>query len=223
MHKLENTIGYRFRNQNLLEQALRHPSYANEQSPVLADNQRLEFLGDAALGLAVAEILYDNHPDRDEGFLTRFRSYMSNTRYLADCARKAGLGDFMLLGRGEQSSGGADRESNLADTLEAIIGAAYIDGGLEAVKNIVQAVILCPVDDLPDTWFDNPKGFLQEWAQSRGKSLPSYHIESETGPPHAKYFVVEVTVDGDVAGRGTGSSKREAEIAAAEAALLRLV
>jgi ribonuclease-3 len=218
---LERRIGYRFTRKKLLLQALTHPSFANEQRPAMPDNQRLEFLGDAALGLAVAAHLFKAHPDEPEGGLTRLRSALASTEALHAVARGLDLGKHMRLGRGELMSGGMERMSNLADTLEAIIGAAFLDGGAAAVMKIVRRIFL-PRLLAGARVARNSKGLLQEWLQSQGRPLPEYTIAAVEGPQHERRYRVAVCSGGEALGRGEGRSKREAEAAAAEEALVKM-
>lgn len=220
---LEKRIGHRFRHAALLETALLHPSAINEKpagSGSRQTNQRLEFLGDAVLGLLAAERLFEQHAGAAEGDLTRMRSALCNTRTLAQLAARLDLGASLVLGKGEENSGGRARESNLADAMEAVLGAVYLDGGLKAVR----AVFLKLFSELPGNTKvpsaqDNPKGLLQEWTQQQFKQGPQYRLVSGEGPPHARTFVIEVHVGDRVLGRGAGSSKRAAEAEAAIQAL----
>ncbi len=220
---LEKRIGHKFRRLALLETALLHPSALNEKpagATTRQTNQRLEFLGDAILGLLAAELLFERHADAAEGDLTRMRSALCNTRTLAQLAANLGLGASLVLGKGEENSGGRSRESNLADAMEAVLGAVYLDGGLKGVR----AVFLKHFSELTGATpgpaaQENPKGLLQEWTQQRFKQSPQYRLVSDDGPPHARTFVVEACVGDRVLGRGTGSSKRAAEAEAAAQAL----
>lgn len=213
---LEKAIGYKFRRRKRLEQALTHPSYRHELDPTQPDNQRLEFLGDAALGLVSAAMLYDAYPDAPEGELTRLRSLLTSTKALAQVANRVGLGLFLRLGKGELLSGGRDRPSMLADALEAVIGAAFLDGGWKAVQRIGKALFHPELHDLRRiAWSDNPKGELQEWAQARSAGNPRYVVLKEEGPPHQRRYTVEVRIGGQAAGTGHGPNKRDAESQAA--------
>ena len=214
--QLEKNIGYRLRRTRHLETALTHRSYRYESPEIDGDNQRLEFLGDAALGLTAAAHLFAKFPDCEEGDLTRMRSRITNTKKLAHVAEAVGLGAFIRLGRGEQQSGGHLRASTLGDALEAVIGAAYVDGGMKAVTRIFDKLFVPALEAMDvEHWRDNPKGSLQEFAQRRWKLSPRYHILREEGPAHSRHFVVEVLINGKTLGTGEGSSKREAEMAAA--------
>lgn len=218
--RLERRLGYRFRRRRLLEQAFTHPSFAHEQATSEPDNQRLEYLGDAALGLAAAAALFHHNPTADEGHLTKLRSLLTSTKALAAVARELELGTYLRLGRGEDQGGGRLRASTLADALESVVGAAYLDGGMRAVDQIFHTVFEPRVRELGNAaWRENPKGELQEWSQRRGTGMPRYRMVSESGPPHQKTFTVEVWVADVCLGSGQGRTKREAETQAALEAL----
>jgi ribonuclease-3 len=209
---LEKFLGYRFRNRPLLEAALTHRSFRFENPDIQADNQRLEFLGDAVLGLVTAAHLYDQFADKDEGWLTSLRSQVTSGKALAALARDIPIGEHVRFGKGEESSGGRRRASNLTDALEAVIGAAYLDGGMKAVERIFRKIFLPLFHRLEgDIWADNPKGKLQEYAQRVTKSGPRYQIIQRDGPPHAMTFTIQVTVGDGKHGIGHGRSKHEAE------------
>jgi ribonuclease-3 len=220
MESLEATIGYSFRQPQLLAEALTHPSYACETKRGHPDNQRLEHLGDAVIQLALTEELFRRLPSEGEGGLTKLRSRLVSREALCQFANHIGLGGHLLLGKGEQANGGRARPSNLADAMEALAGAIYLDGGLEEARaflfrnfgHLVEAVLARPDER-------NPKGALQEQLQAIAPASPSYRIVGQDGPDHAKSFVAEVTWEGRVLGQGTGSSKQAAESAAAAAAL----
>ncbi len=221
---LEKTLGYRFKTTALLELALTHRSYRHETDGVLGDNQRLEYLGDAALGLAAAANLYAGDATADEGLLTERRSRQASGRSLANAARRLGLGAWLRLGHGEECSGGRERESLLGDAMEAVFGAAYLDGGMPAVDKIYCR--LCATENpaamlAESRWLDNPKGQLQDWMQRAGHGVPTYRLVAEDGPSHKKRFAVTVCVKGNEY-RGTGSTRRAAEAIAATAALAEL-
>lgn len=221
--KLEAALGYRFRKRNLLEQAITHASFAHEQAAPTDHNQRLEFLGDAALGLVAAAALYRTNPDATEGELTHIRSLISSTKALAELAQRADLGSYLRLGRGEELGGGRIRPSILADALEAVIGAAYLDGGVKAVEKIFNALFSPLLNETASArWLTNPKGALQEWTQREGVPSPRYRVLRMEGPPHAPVFTVEVAVDGKPLAEGSGPSKRSAEAEAALNALRKL-
>ena len=216
---LEVAIGYRFQNITVLQNALTHSSYANERwHDSLKCNERLEFLGDAVLGMVVAEHLYCNYPDRPEGELTRMRADMVCETALAAAANKVELGKHMLLGNGEEQGGGRTRPSILADAFESVIAAAFLDGGMAAAKSIIERFILTnvPVKKLQNQDY---KTELQELVQKKRNQTITYELVSESGPDHDKSFTVELRLNGKVVGRGTGSSKKRAEQDAARAAL----
>ena len=216
---LENAIGYRFRNITLLQNALTHSSYANERwHDSLMSNERLEFLGDSILGMVVAEHLYRNFPDRPEGELTRMRADMVCEQSLAAVANQLGLGTHLMLGHGEEQGGGRTRPSILADAVESVIAAAFLDGGMEAAAGIIQRFVLTNV---PVTKLHNKdyKTGLQELVQQKKNQILSYALVGESGPDHDKSFLVEVSLNGKVVGKGSGSSKKRAEQDAARSAL----
>jgi len=217
--ELERALGYRFRHRDLLELALTHPSYRHEAQGADADNQRLEFLGDAVLGLIVADHLYAAHAGADEGALTKLRSSLTNTRALARLAQGLDLGRHLRLGHGEVQSGGAHRGSTLADALEAILGAAFRDGGLRAVQKIFRHLFPPLLAAPAQAWTENPKGALQELFQEAWKANPEYCVTQESGPAHARTYTVEVRRGDKVLGVGAGASKRTAEMEAARRAL----
>ncbi len=214
---LEKRLGYRFRDKTLLETALLHRSYRYENDDVYTDNQRLEFLGDAVLGFLTADHLYERYPDDDEGVLTSFRSQVTSGKALADLASSIDLGEHLKIGKGEEGSGGRTRASNLADALESILGAAFLDGGKKAADKIFKKLLMPCVDSLSgDVWADNPKGKLQDYTQRKMKSSPKYSIVGREGPPHATVFTVEATLTNGDCSRGTGGNKQEAETEAAK-------
>ena len=216
---LEAVIGYKFHNISLLQNALTHSSYANERwHNSLLSNERLEFLGDSVLGMLVAEYLYRSFPNRPEGELTRMRADMVCEKTLADVANAIGLGDHLLLGHGEDRLGGRTRDSILADAVESIIAASFLDGGLSAALGIVRRFILVkvPVKKLHNMDY---KTLLQELVQQKKNQVLSYELTAETGPDHDKRFDVEVSLNGRVVGTGFGTSKKRAEQDAARAAI----
>ena len=220
MHPLEERIGYKFRNPLLLAEALTHPSLGHETQQRHFDNQRLEFLGDAVLQLVVTEYLFGHFGDQPEGQLTKLRSRLVSRDTLKERATALDLGHFLLLGRGEEASGGRSRASTLADAFEALIGAIYLDGGLDETRKFIlqqakenlEQLALEPVDI-------NPKGDLQELLQSISPRSPVYETISESGPEHDKTFVVRAVWEGIILGQGSGHSKKQAETAAAEEAM----
>ena len=219
---LESAIGYRFRNISLLQNALTHSSYANERwHNSLLSNERLEFLGDSILGMAVAEYLFRNFPDRPEGELTRMRADMVCEKTLAAVANRIGLGQHLLLGHGEEQGGGRSRDSILADAVESVIAASFLDGGMEAALKFVQQFILVevPVNRLHNADY---KTALQELVQQRKNQVLTYALVGQSGPDHDKQFEVEVSLNGKVVGHGSGRSKKRAEQDAARAAMEKL-
>lgn len=219
---LEGIIGYRFRNIVLLQNALAHSSYANERwRDSLKSNERLEFLGDSVLGMVAAEYLYRNFSDRPEGELTRMRADMVCENSLAMVAEKLELGQYIMLGHGEEQGGGRSRASILADAVEAVIAAVYLDGGMEPAKQLIHRFVLSdvPAEKLHNTDY---KTQLQELVQKKKDQVISYDLVSQSGPDHNKQFVAQVSLNGKVVGKGAGSSKKRAEQAAAQAAIQAL-
>ena len=216
---LEKAIGYRFKNISLLQNALAHSSYANERwHDSLMSNERLEFLGDSILGMTVADYLYRNFPDRPEGELTRMRADMVCETTLAAVANRIGLGQHLLLGHGEEQGSGRSRASILADAVESVIAACYLDGGFEPAAEIIRTFILCdvPVKKLHNVDY---KTTLQELVQQKKNQVLSYALVGESGPDHDKQFVVKVSLNGKPVGQGTGRSKKKAEQDAARVAM----
>ncbi len=220
--ELEKALGYKFSRRARLELALTHPSFRHEALDLKEDNQRLEFLGDAVLGMVVADYLVATHKQHAEGELTRLRSQIASTQPLAKIAREIGLGAMLRLGRGESQNGGSQRAGNLADALESVIGAAYLDGGLKAVQKIFKKLFVPPLEQIEGGDGENPKGALQELCQKFWKLNPDYRVVSAVGPAHDRTYTIEALVRGQIYGHGTGPSKRAAESAAATAALARL-
>ena len=219
---LETAIGYRFKNITLLQNALAHSSYANERwHDSLKSNERLEFLGDSVLGMVVAEYLYRNFPDRPEGELTRMRADMVCEGALARIAKRISLGQHLLLGNGEEQGGGRDRNSILADAVESVIAACFLDGGMEAARNFINTFVL---EDIPVRKLRNAdyKTALQELVQQKKNQVLSYELLGEEGPDHNKTFRVAVLLNGKAVGEGSGTSKKRAEQDAARAAIEEL-
>lgn len=222
--ELETKLGYKFKNRDLLVMALTHRSYRFETRDIHEDNQRLEFLGDAVLGFIVAAHLYDAHADGREGTLTDLRSSVTSGKALGHIAREIELGDFVRLGKGEEHAGGRHRASLLSDCLEAVIGAAYLDGGVRAAERIIEKVVIPQFSPKREAdWRGNPKGKLQEMAQRLHGRGPEYRRIAESGPAHSKTFVVEAVVNGKVMGRGVGPTRRDAEAEAARHAVTGLL
>ncbi len=220
--KLEQSIGYRFKKKALLQLAVTHPSFRYEDKDSADDNQRLEYLGDAVLSLIAAEYLFNHNPAAREGDMSKLRSRLTQDRKLAKIGAKIGVSEFLRLGRGEEQNGGAIRASNLADAVEAIIGAAWVDGGARAANKIFKTVFVPELDKLDEAPAQsNPKGNLQEYAQSHDGGIPEYETVETAGPEHERVFTVEVTACGKT-WKATASSKREAERQAALMALKEL-
>lgn len=221
---LENDLGYHFKDRGVLCEALRHSSYVNEQrEPALKDNERLEFLGDAVLDLVVTHTLMNHFPETREGDLSRMRATIVNESQLAMVAQKLHIGEYLLLGRGEALSHGEEKRSILADALEAVIGAVYLDGGLEAAFEVVDrqfSELMVHVGERLSA--EDFKSRLQEFVQARFKTVPEYRVEAESGPDHDKRFEIRLTVGTFLTTRGTGKSKKAAEQAAARVALDKL-
>ncbi|MBI3881848.1 MAG: ribonuclease III [Verrucomicrobia bacterium] len=219
----EERLGYQFRHPALLRLALTHSSVPHEAGGGQPDNQRLEFLGDSVLGLLLTHRLYEMFPDEQEGPLTKTRAGMVNEHALAGHARELDLGRFLILSRGEEQNGGRERASILADTFEAVIGAIYLDGGIEPARAFIHKIFHPPTNETHSLRvIENPKGELQELLQSRSPEPIVYRVESVTGPDHDRNFECSVHHQGVELGRGVGKSKRVAESAAALAALTRM-
>ena len=224
MHTLEEKLGYTFHDKALLRAALYHSSFANEHRGMgIASNERLEFLGDAVLGLVAAEYLYRKHPDAPEGELTRIRAALVREESLHEVALSLGLGDHLKLGRGEELCGGRQRPSILADATESVFAAVYLDGGMEAARALIHRVLLekeCE-EDVKERRRDY-KTLLQELVQRRPDQLLRYELVSAAGPDHNKVFTACVLLNEQTVGLGSGRSKKEAEQAAARTALEQL-
>lgn len=199
--------------------ALTHKSWLNENSGVRESNERLEFLGDAVLELIVSDTLYKKFPEEDEGFLTALRANLVNTKNLAEIARELHLGEKLFLSKGEEASGGRTNESLLADTMEAVIGSIYLEGGFEEAEKFITENLLNNLDKKAKEPLKDPKSSLQELVQSKKLRAPNYRIVKEEGPDHKKHFVIDVVVDGEVVGTGEGNNKSQAEQNAAKAGL----
>ncbi len=217
---LAQRLGLPIKDIFVLTRALTHRSYINEHPEVLEDNERLEFLGDAVLDFVVGAWLYNHYPEMAEGMLTRMRSALVRTEQLADFARQLQLGNAMRLGHGEDQAGGRTRDVLLCATFEAVVGALYLQAGVQGVQDFIRPLFekaVTAVEIQPD--FHDPKSRLQEWSQAQGLGIPHYVTTSAIGPDHARLFEVQVTVDGKVVGQGSGSSKQFAARAAAQNAL----
>lgn len=220
MSQLEQKIGYQFQNRSLLKQALTHSSYANEQKiNKTGDYERLEFLGDAVLELVSSDFLFKEHPDLPEGQLTRKRSSMVCEPALAFCAKEISLEQYILLGKGEEATGGRTRDSIISDVMEATIGAIYLDSGIEEAKKFIHRFILSDLEN--KVLFYDAKTILQELVQRDNQGALRYELRKEEGPEHAKIFTVEAYVGDVMVGCGKGHSKKSAEQQAAYEALLQ--
>ena len=216
--ELEEKIGYEFKKKELIWQALTHSSFSNEKKINKYKNyERLEFLGDAVLELISSQFFFETYPDMPEGEMTKLRSSMVCELALAYCARDISLGDYLLLGKGEEITGGRTRDSIISDVMEAVIGALYLDGGLSEADAFVKKYILSDLES--KQLFYDSKTILQEEVQRDGQSL-TYELVSETGPDHDKVFMVEARIDGQTVGKGQGRNKKSAQQQAAYQALL---
>ncbi len=220
MHPLEERIGYQFRNPQLLLEALTHPSMVPEKQRKQFDNQRLEFLGDAVLQLVITEHLFARYGEAGEGRLTTRRSRLVSRESLKVRAAGLDLGRHLLMGRGEEASGGRQRDSTLGDAFEALLGAIYLDSDLETVRRFILEEMRAELDRLEEEPLEvNPKGQLQELLQAISPRSPSYELLSQQGREHERVFEVRVVWEGQILGEGNGRSKKQAETAAALAAL----
>ncbi len=221
LHELQEKIGYFFEDETLLKQALTHSSFANEQKiNKLHNYERLEFLGDAVLELVSSEFLYKENPDMPEGQLTRLRASMVCEPALAYCARDIDLGAYILLGKGEEATGGRNRDSITSDVMEAVIGAIFLDGGIERAKDYIYRFVLSDLED--KILFLDSKTLLQEEIQKKNTAQLRYELVEETGPDHDKQFRVEAYLDGQLIGTGLGRTKKAAEQQAAYQALVKI-
>lgn len=217
MESLEKKLDYVFQNRALLEEALNHSSYANEHRGGLGSNERLEFLGDSVLGFVSAEFLFKEHKSLPEGDLTRMRAALVCEQSLYEVALELELGRYLQLGRGEEAGGGRERQSILADAVEAVFAAVYLDGGMEAARKLICRVLLSHAPAAEER--KDYKTTLQEVVQRRNGQVLTYHMLSQSGPDHNKTFLFEVRLNGEAIGSGEGHSKKEAEQSAARDAL----
>jgi ribonuclease-3 len=226
LHLLEERLGYCFANRQLLQEAMTHRSWTNEKGRAgTPDNERLEFFGDALVDFLVAEYLFERLSDAREGVLTKMRAELVSEAGLARVAVKLDLGRHLCLGHGEELTGGRQKPSLLANALEALVGALYLDGGLQAVRTLLAVELFPLVNDVLPALNAGPdrKTALQESVQARGEGTPVYQLVEENGPPHQRLFKVAVLVRGEVRGSGCGTSKKLAEQAAAAAALTSMM
>ncbi|MCX7918717.1 MAG: ribonuclease III [bacterium] len=224
LSKLEKILGYTFRNRETLNLALTHTSYVNEEHPgVTQDNERLEFLGDAVINFIISDYIYHLQPELDEGKLAKLKAVVVSEAVLARQARAIKLGEFLRLGKGELRSGGASRASILGDAFEAVVGAMYLDGGIEITRQFILSQLQSTMDAvLHDAYTKDYKSLLQELAQSESGATPRYEVVRQSGPDHNKLFVVKVTIRGLDYGMGKGKSKKEAEQKAARMGFRKL-
>jgi len=211
---LQKDIGFRFQDQSILQQAFSHSSYINENPGfVTGDNERLEFLGDALLSFVVAEELYRRFPNAREGELTKARASLIRQETLAQIATELRLGRYLFLGRGEEATGGRQKPTNLADSLEALIGAAYLDRGFDAAKKFVLDLLARPLDQVQVKGImSNYKALLQELTQAKYKLLPTYQVDKISGPDHDRRFIVKVILGNEALASGSGKTKKAAEM-----------
>jgi ribonuclease III len=225
LKEFQKKIGYQFKDINLLNQSLIHRSYLNENSQIpWEDNERLEFLGDAVLGLVISHLVMGNFLDQTEGELSKIRAAIVNEQRLAQISRSLTLGDYLLLGRGEDLTDGRNKNSILADAYEALFAAIYLDGGLNEAFRIARShltSILSQVDK--DGFYQDYKSALQEYSQDIFKTIPKYILVEEFGPDHQKHFRVEVRINGTTWGSGIGRNKKEAEQRTAKEVLAKLL
>jgi len=224
LENLQENLGYRFRDESLLRGALYHSSYANEhRNENIVSNERLEFLGDAVLGFVSAEFLYSRFPNAPEGELTRIRAALVREESLFEVAQSLQLGECLMLGKGEESGGGRQRPSILADCTEAVFAAVYLDGGMDCARDLIHRVLLSKGDiTVAESRRRDYKTELQELVQRKPHQVLRYELVGQSGPDHAKVFTVAVLLNGEPIGEGSGHSKKEAEQASARAALEKL-
>jgi ribonuclease-3 len=220
LQQVQELIGYRFHDESLLKMSLTHRSYSHASDRDMLSNERLEFLGDSVLDLIIAEQLYRDHPEMNEGELTKTKALMVSESTLAEIGSEIQLNKYLLLALEEERAGGRERASIISDSIESVIAAVFLDGGIEAAREMVLRLIYsCKEDLIADASRRNFKGELLELVQARGEGFPRYEVVSETGPDHEKIFTVNVYVAGEKVGNGSGSTKKEAEQKAAALAL----
>jgi ribonuclease-3 len=228
LEPLERRIGYRFKDRGLLEHALTHRSRVHEDaSGGVFDNESMEFLGDSVLGFVIADMLFREFPQHNEGQKSKLKASIVSSAALARLGEKIDIGHYLILGRGEEKTGGRRKLALIADTYEALIAAIYLDGGVEAVRGFIERQFADLIEEARRTgahaaFTEDYKSALQEWLQSHDRGLPSYRLAAETGPAHRRMFEVEVLVDGEPVARAEGKSKKEAAQAGARLALARL-
>lgn len=218
--ELDRDLELGFKDRALLQQALYHRSYLNEAGEDVESNERMEFLGDAVLGLIISDKLFRDYPLLSEGHLSQIRAILVRWDALAHAAERINLGEYLVLGRGEELSGGRERPSNLAGALEALIGAAFLDGGMTRARKLVLRLLKPDLEEIAADGFSaDSKSELQHVAQTRWHQIPRYRLVSSEGPDHAKLFTVEVVVGDQMLGQGQGRNKKQAELNAARQAL----
>jgi ribonuclease-3 len=224
LHDLESDLGYRFNDIQLLKQALTHSSHANERTTETGDNEQLEFLGDSVLGFVVSDYLYRAHPSLSEGQLSRLKGFFVSSANLIKYAERVHLGSYLQLGKGEEKTGGRTKQTLLVDALEAILGAIYLDGGIDEARRVMLGFLEPQMEDVGESerQVSDFKTELQEQLQARRLGRAEYIVASEEGPDHQKLFTVEVMIDGEPAASGAGLTKKAAEQAAARHALARI-
>ena len=220
MDGLEQKLGYKFNNINLLKNALTHSSYANEVRNGFSSNERLEFLGDSVLSIVVSDYIYKHYPNMPEGELTKLRASLVCEKSLCAFSRELELGSYLMLGKGEEKGGGRERDSILADAFEAVLAAIYLDGGMEPARRHVMNFVLRELKHTDDEVFKDYKTALQEIIQRNPEESVTYILIDESGPDHDKSFTVEVRLNSNVIGKGTGKNKKRAEQMAAKEALM---
>ena len=220
MDGLEQKLGYKFNNINLLKNALTHSSYANEVRNGFSSNERLEFLGDSVLSIVVSDYIYKHYPNMPEGELTKLRASLVCEKSLCAFSRELELGSYLMLGKGEDKGGGRERDSILADAFEAVLAAIYLDGGMEPARRHVMNFVLRELKHTDDEVFKDYKTALQEIIQRNPEESVTYILIDESGPAHDKSFTVEVRLNSNVIGKGTGKNKKRAEQMAAKEALM---
>lgn len=224
---LEARIGYKFRDLGLLEHALTHRSRAHEDATGgVIDNESLEFLGDAVLGFVIADLLFTRYPTHSEGYKSKVKAGIVSAASLGRLAEEIGLGQFVLLGRGEEKTGGRQKQAILADSFEALIAAIYLDGGIDPARAFILSLFSPLVSAAGEraaeaSFTEDWKSAFQEWSQANGRGLPRYRLAATEGPDHRRLFEIELSIGGEVVARASGKSKKEAEQAAAKAALSR--
>jgi ribonuclease-3 len=228
LEPLERRIGYRFKDRGLLEHALTHRSRVHEDaSGGVFDNESMEFLGDSVLGFVIADMLFREFPQHNEGQKSKLKASLVSSASLAKLGTHLDLGEFLILGRGEEKTGGRFKHAIIADCYEALIAAVYLDGGIEPARRFIESQFADLIEEAhrsgtSASFTDDWKSALQEWLQSRSRGLPAYRLAEELGPAHRRRFVVEVVVEGEAVARAEGKSKKEAAQAAARAALEKL-